>query len=513
MAGLFQSSIGLLRSRLSRRIVGWVFLSIIAIEAVIFVPSYYRRQEDLLRGLEERSGELLLALKATAMGVGATTGSDPALLEALTILSTSDIIKGVALYRADGSLINALGNPPTASPLVVEGHRETLRQLSNSGTYYDVIWPSQWFEGKYILAVRHNATAIRQELRQYALNIVGLVIIISAFVTFVTILVLERVLIVPILAMRDDLRRAGEAVGRDQFPDFVTPSVHRDDELGEVAQAFQEMYQRVWQEISDRRQAEQSLKVEQEKAERLLLNVLPPAIAAQLKEHSGAIASRFEAATILFADIVDFTGLAAEMSPSQLVKLLNEIFSAFDEIADRLNLEKIKTIGDAYMVVGGVPEPCPNHAESVVTMALEMQQVVKKFRRQDGSPFRLRIGIHTGPVVAGVIGIRKFSYDLWGDTVNIASRFESHGLVDEIQISATTYELVKGRYPCRDRGCITLKGRGEMRAYLLEATDPNPPPYCMTGNGLPARTLGELVTLDGEATAIAPPLESVESVP
>ncbi|MEO1067674.1 MAG: adenylate/guanylate cyclase domain-containing protein, partial [Cyanobacteria bacterium J06638_6] len=184
------------------------------------------------------------------------------------------------------------------------------------------------------------------------------------------------------------------------------------------------------------------------------------------QETGMAIASRFDEATILFADIVDFTGLAAEVPPTQLVQMLDDIFSAFDAIADRLGLEKIKTIGDAYMVVGGLPIPQLDHADQVMAMAIAMLRVVKTFYRQDGNPFCLRIGINTGPVVAGVIGTKKFSYDLWGDAVNIASRLESHGLINRIQVSKTTYQCLKHLYPFEERGCIDIKGRGPMKTYL-----------------------------------------------
>lgn len=302
---------------------------------------------------------------------------------------------------------------------------------------------------------------------RYALSIAGLVVLISLFVTLTTVLVLERLLINPLICLRDDLLVAGDAVSQDNNPQFSSLSLHRDDELGDVAKAFRQMFERVSHEIRERRQAEQALLEANARSERLLHNVLPVSIAEQLKQETGmAIASRFDEATILFTDIVDFTGLAAELPPTQLVCLLDNIFSAFDAIADRLGLEKIKTIGDAYMVVGGLPMPQPDHAHQVMAMAIDMLRVVKTFQRQDGHPFCLRIGINTGPVVAGVIGTKKFSYDLWGDAVNIASRLESQGLIDRIQVSETTYRHLQHSYPFEGRGRIDIKGRGSMKTYL-----------------------------------------------
>ncbi|NER00813.1 MAG: adenylate/guanylate cyclase domain-containing protein, partial [Cyanothece sp. SIO2G6] len=155
------------------------------------------------------------------------------------------------------------------------------------------------------------------------------------------------------------------------------------------------------------------------------------------------IANRFEEVTVLFADIVSFTSLAACVPPHELVKQLNQIFSLFDHLADCYGLEKIKTIGDAYMVVGGLPTPMEDHAAAIANMALAMQSRIGEFKRNDGQPFQLRIGIHTGPVVAGVIGIRKFIYDLWGDTVNVASRMEAKGDSDGIQVTTAVYDLLK----------------------------------------------------------------------
>jgi adenylate cyclase len=210
----------------------------------------------------------------------------------------------------------------------------------------------------------------------------------------------------------------------------------------------------------------EQLQMEQEKSERLLLNILPKPIADRLKQGQSVIADSFDDVTVLFADIVDFTRLSAQMSPTELVVLLNEIFSTFDRLAEQHGLEKIKTIGDAYMVVGGLPTPRPDHAEAIAEMALDMQKEIQ-FKAENGEPLRIRIGIHTGPVVAGIIGTRKFSYDLWGDTVNTASRMESHGLSGGIQVTATTYECLRDKYLFEKRGMIQVKSKGEMMTYLL----------------------------------------------
>ena len=220
-------------------------------------------------------------------------------------------------------------------------------------------------------------------------------------------------------------------------------------------------------DISHQKEIEESLRTEQEKSENLLLNILPQAIVQQLKIGNNAIASRSENVTILFADIVDFTSVSTRISPNELVNMLNGIFSSFDMLVDRLGLEKIKTIGDAYMVVGGLPTPRPDHAEAIAEMALAMQREISNFKRDDNTDFQLRIGINTGPVVAGVIGIRKFIYDLWGDAVNIASRMESHGLAGGIQVTESTYELLKDKYSFWPRGEIFIKGKGDMNTYML----------------------------------------------
>jgi class 3 adenylate cyclase len=211
----------------------------------------------------------------------------------------------------------------------------------------------------------------------------------------------------------------------------------------------------------------QQLEIEQERSERLLLNILPAAIAEKLKNGRQLLADTFSDVTVLFADIVNFTPLASTLHPGDLVALLNDIFSTFDKLAEQYGLEKIKTIGDAYMVVGGLPTPKADNAEAVALMALAMQEAIGKFTRGNEEPFEMRIGIATGPVVAGVIGTKKFAYDLWGDTVNTASRMESHGLAGAIQVTKTTYQQLEDKFNFQLRGPLQIKGKGTTQAYLL----------------------------------------------
>ena len=209
------------------------------------------------------------------------------------------------------------------------------------------------------------------------------------------------------------------------------------------------------------------LQIEQEKSERLLLNILPQPIADRLKQGTSIIADSFAEVTVLFADIVDFTRLSANMSPTALVVMLNGIFSTFDQLAEQHGLEKIKTIGDEYMVVGGLPTPREDHVEAVADMALDMQHTIDQFKVGNDRPLRIRIGINVGPVVAGVIGQRKFSYDLWGDTVNTASRMASHGLSDHTQVTTAVHERLRHKYTFQERGLVQVKSKGEMVTYFL----------------------------------------------
>jgi guanylate cyclase len=216
-----------------------------------------------------------------------------------------------------------------------------------------------------------------------------------------------------------------------------------------------------------RNEALTALRAEQERSEALLLNILPRPIAERLKAATQTIADHFDAASILFADVVDFTPLSERLPPTEVVGILDQLFSRFDALVERHGLEKVKTIGDCYMASSGVPDPYPDHARKAALLALDMRDVVATSAVAGRSGLELRIGINSGPVVAGVIGTKRFLYDLWGDAVNIASRMESHGTPGEIQITRATYELLKDEFVCRRRGTIPIKGKGEIETWYL----------------------------------------------
>ncbi len=266
------------------------------------------------------------------------------------------------------------------------------------------------------------------------------------------------------------LRRFDEVSGfesqvyrRDRSIIWVSENVHSvRDQKGTLL-----YYEGSMRDITELKSTEEELRQQRLVSERLLLNVLPPPISQRLKRGEKTIADNFAEATVLFADIVGFTEISAQSSPTELIDLLNEIFSAFDSLVDHHELEKIKTIGDAYMVVGGVPNPKADHIASVADFAIDMLDNIRHFRSRQGTAIALRVGIHTGPVIAGIIGTRKFSYDLWGDTVNLASRMESQGEVGRIQVTQTVYDRLNKRYKFEERGELEVKGKGKMPTYWL----------------------------------------------
>ncbi len=212
--------------------------------------------------------------------------------------------------------------------------------------------------------------------------------------------------------------------------------------------------------------AESALALALRRSDDLLLNMLPSPIAERLKQHPGAIAQRFDHATILFADIVGFTTLAERTEPADLVVLLDTVFTRFDVLAERHGLEKIKTIGDAYMVAAGIPSPRVDHVETMARMALDMQRALTGLPGEPAA-LEVRIGIHTGPVVAGVIGRKRLAYDLWGDSVNTASRLESHGQPGRIHVSSEVHRALRNRFEFEDRGIVAIKGKGELHTWFL----------------------------------------------
>lgn len=219
--------------------------------------------------------------------------------------------------------------------------------------------------------------------------------------------------------------------------------------------------------------AEEEVAREKENIERLLLNILPKAVAERFKHDQSYMAEEYESVTILFADIVGFTTISEKIAPAELVAFLNDIFSKFDELTETYQLEKIKTIGDAYMVAGGVPIRSHNHTQRICQLALKMKEIIQNVKTPNGEMLSIRIGINTGSVTAGVIGIKKFTYDLWGDTVNTASRMESHSENGMIQITDKVYDMVKHEFDCEPRGTIQVKGKGHMTTYSLTRANIN----------------------------------------
>jgi len=225
--------------------------------------------------------------------------------------------------------------------------------------------------------------------------------------------------------------------------------------------------------VRQREEALAALQVEQDRAENLLLNILPRSIAEKLKTDSTTIADQFAAASILFADIVDFTPLSDQLQPAEVVGLLDDLFTHFDLLAERYEVEKIKTIGDCYMVAAGVPTPRADHATVMARMALDMRDAMRSEHGVGHLGLEVRIGLNSGPVVAGVIGRKRFLYDLWGDAVNMASRMESQGTPGKIQVTQATYDLLRDEFELEPRGTVPIKGKGNVETWYLVGIRPS----------------------------------------
>lgn len=287
-----------------------------------------------------------------------------------------------------------------------------------------------------------------------------------------------------LLTGHSDLEAVTEAVNYANLYRYIAKPWEGNDLLMTVKEAIKGFYQNRQLEeqnkLLERHNKEletlveertQQLRAEKLRTDELLLNVLPEEIAAELKEKGEATPRQYEMVTVLFTDFQSFTQLAAETTPQDMIHTLNECYSVFDSIIDRHNLEKIKTIGDAYMCAGGLPKENTTNAADAVAAALEIQQWAGRWnadREARGlKSWNIRLGIHTGTLIAGVVGKKKFSYDIWGDAVNTASRMESHGEAGKVNISEATYELVKDKFSCQYRGRIEAKGKGVMKMYFV----------------------------------------------
>ena len=265
------------------------------------------------------------------------------------------------------------------------------------------------------------------------------------------------------------LRNIGGALRSVAQGDFTTRiDVLSEDEFGQVSLSANKMAEELQAQSEEIQRQIEIIQREREKSANLLLNILPPSIAERLKMQEAVIADQFPVATVLFSDLVGFTQFSAKHTAKELVEKLNALYTCFDDLLDNYHIEKIKTIGDALMLVAGVPEPRGDHAEEMANMALDMIDELHAFNKKYGEELDIRIGLHSGPLVAGVIGKKKFAYDLWGDAVNTASRMESHGIPGCIQVSESTYNLVKGKFHLDARGTIQVKGKGEMGTFILK---------------------------------------------
>jgi class 3 adenylate cyclase len=304
----------------------------------------------------------------------------------------------------------------------------------------------------------------KQHIRFTSLIVSLIVFVIGIIIGFW----LARTISVPVLKLRD----AANKVGNGDLTQRVTNNSN--DEIGELGIAFNKMVDDLGRAHKQVEERTEELVIEKKKSDELLLNILPADTANELKATGTAKAKNYKSVTVLFADFKGFTSISEKLSPEKLVNELNYFFSEFDRITQKYNLEKIKTIGDAYMCAGGLPNTNETHAKDVVAAAQEMMAVINKYVTENlnnNTLYEIRIGINTGPVVAGIVGLKKFAYDIWGDTVNIASRMETCSEPGFINISGTTYELVKDKFTCTYRGKIHAKNKGEIDMYFVNPSN------------------------------------------
>lgn len=317
--------------------------------------------------------------------------------------------------------------------------------------------------GRNLFPVQERTASIRKQALWWSFGLL--------FVGALTGSVAGFMVVRPVLQLQKIMQQVGEGNLSVHVP------IMGNDEVGELADIFDKMLAnvrssqlRLAQANVELQQSNDIIFEEREKSEQLLLNIMPPSIAHRLKQGESVIADSFSDVTIIFIDLVGFTQLSGRASPEEIIVILNAVFSTFDEIADSCGLEKIKTIGDAYMVVAGIPEWTPDHALRAAMMTLHVRDAIGNLNTHLNTDLQVRIGIHSGSVVAGVIGTKKYAYDLWGDAVNIASRMESHGAPGRIHCSESVYHHLHKDFVFTDRGVMHIKGKGDMQTYFLESS-------------------------------------------
>ncbi len=303
----------------------------------------------------------------------------------------------------------------------------------------------------------------KKEIRVTSLIVSFIVFVVGILIGFL----LARNISVPVLQLRDAANRVSEG-------DLTQRVNNRSrDEIGELGLAFNKMVTDLGVARREIEERTNDLMIEKRKSDELLLNILPAETVDELKATGVARAKSYDSVTVLFTDFKDFTSISENMAPDELVAELNYCFSAFDQIIEKYNIEKIKTIGDSYMCAAGLPVKNTTHPQDIVKAAIEMRDFMLNYRskkiKMSGVTFEVRIGINTGPVVAGIVGVNKFAYDIWGNTVNIASRMESHSEPGRINISGSTYSLIQNDYNCTLRGKISTKGLGNVEMYFLDS--------------------------------------------
>ena len=408
-----------------------------------------------------------LSLRARMLAAGFTNAEFDKLSESQNRSDALVRLEEVAIHALEGRFDDGTG----AFALTASPDRQRALDLLHGEEYHQAKAEIMAPIGEFISMIDERTRQRVKSLNAWERRLKRIDIAVSALLllsTIVSVVLIWRLVLRPI----EQLSGTAQQVASGDLSARATLSTT--GEIGAFGATFDAMVHSVAHHVGELEKAREELaeqteelEEQQERNERLLLNVLPSSIAERLKEGEEGIAESFPEVTVLFADIVGFTEMSAQVGARQVVDILNEVFGRLDELATKHKLEKIKTIGDCYMVVGGVPDRSATHAQQIAEFALDMQDVLQSYNEGSGQHLSMRTGIHTGTVVAGIVGTTKFAYDLWGDVVNIASRMESSGTPGEIQISDAVRIRLQDDYSFEDRGEVDLKGKGRMHTWHL----------------------------------------------